>query len=167
MNTIVLDSDGLIKLTKAGCLEKILGAIDCFISKEVYVETVINGMKRFHEDAFRIDELVKDGKLKIEETRNNEMAWEILKESKLGKGEKSTLHLFFNKSALAIISDDRVFLNILHKNNIPFIIPTDMIVRLYELKIITMGESIEVLNMIKPYVNKHNYDRAKNNLEVQ
>ena len=42
MNTIVLDSDALIKLTKAGCLERILATIDCFISREVYEETVIN-----------------------------------------------------------------------------------------------------------------------------
>ena len=166
MNMIVLDSDALIKLTKAGCLGKILGTIDCFISNEVYEETVINGMKRFYEDAFQIDGLVREGKLKIEETRNNEMAQNILKGSKLGKGENSTLHLFFNMNASAIISDDRAFLNILHQNNIPFIIPTDLIVRLYELKIITMEEFMKALDMIKPYVSKHNYDRAKNSPEV-
>ncbi|KAF5410789.1 MAG: hypothetical protein C5S47_05850 [Candidatus Methanogasteraceae archaeon] len=166
MNTVVLDSDALIKLTKASCLGKILGAIDCFISGAVYEETVINGMKRFHEDAFRIDELVKEGKLKIEETRNNEVAQDILKGSALGKGEKSALHLFFNKNALAIVSDDNAFLNILRQNNIPFIIPTDLIVRLYELKIITMEEFMKALDMIKPYVSKHNYDRAKNSPEV-
>ena len=95
MNTIVLDSDALIKLTKAGCLEKILSTIDCFISNKVYEETVIDGMKRFYEDAFQIDKLVRTGKLKIEETRNNEMAQNILKGSKLGEGENSALHLFF------------------------------------------------------------------------
>ena len=95
MNTIVLDSDALIKLTKAGCLGKILGTIDCFISNKVYEETVIDGMKRFYEDAFQIDKLVRTGKLKIEETRNNEMAQNILKGSKLGEGENSALHLFF------------------------------------------------------------------------
>ncbi|MBE9593163.1 MAG: hypothetical protein IMF19_06755 [Proteobacteria bacterium] len=85
---------------------------------------------------------------------------------KLGKGESSTLHLFFNMNASAIISDDKAFLNILHQNNIPFIIPTDLIVRLYELKIITMEEFMKALDMIKPYVSKHNYDRAKNSPEV-
>jgi len=156
----------LIKLTKAGCLGKILGTIDCFISNKVYEETVINGIKRFYEDAFQIDRLVRTGKLKIEETRNNEMAQNILKGSKLGKGENSTMHLFFNMNASAIISDDKAFLNILHQNNIPFIIPTDLIVRLYELKIITMEEFMKALDMIKPYVRKHNYDRAKNSPEV-
>ena len=114
MNTIVLDSDALIKLTKAGCLGKILGTIDCFISNKVYEETVINGMKRFYEGAFQIDGLVREGKLKIEEIRNNEMAQNILEGSKLGKGESSTPHLFFNMNASAIISDDKAFLNILH-----------------------------------------------------
>lgn len=73
---------------------------------------------------------------------------------------------FFNKNASSIISDDRVFLNILHQNNVPFIIPTDVIVRLYELKIIMVEEFKEAMEMIKPYVSKHNYDKAKNNLEV-
>lgn len=166
MSVIVLDSDALIKLTKAGCLGKILSTIDCFISREVYEETVISGMKRCYEDAFLIDGLVRGGKLTIEETRNNEMAQNILKGSKLGKGENSTLHLFFNKNASAIISDDRAFLSILYQNNIPFIIPTDLIVRLYELKIVTIEESVRALEMIKPYVSRHNYDKAKNYLEA-
>ena len=74
--------------------------------------------------------------------------------------------IVFNMNASAIISDDKAFLNILHQNNIPFIIPTDLIVRLYELKIITMEEFMKALDMIKPYVSKHNYDRAKNSQEV-
>lgn len=166
MNVIVLDSDALIKLTKADCLEKILIAINCFISGEVYEETVISGMRRFYEDAFRIDGWVRGGRLTVEETVNNKIAQDILKGSKLGKGENSTLHLFFNKNASSIISDDRAFLNILHQNNVPFIIPTDLMVRLYELKIITIEEFKEALEMIKPYVSKHSYDKAKNTLEV-
>ena len=38
--------------------------------------------------------------------------------------------------------------------------------RLYELKIITIEESVGALEMIRPYVSKHNYDKAKNYLEV-
>ena len=76
-------------------------------------KTVISGMRRFYEDAFRIDGWVRGGKLTVEGTINNKIAQDILKGSKLGKGENSTLHLFFNKNASSIISDDRAFLNII------------------------------------------------------
>ena len=55
---ILLYSDALIKLTKAGCFGKILIAIDCFASRDVYEETVISGMKRCYEGAFLIDGLI-------------------------------------------------------------------------------------------------------------
>ncbi|RZN33277.1 MAG: hypothetical protein EF813_11180 [Methanosarcinales archaeon] len=100
MNVIVLDSDALIKLTEANCLEKILGALNCFISGDVCEEAVVSGVRRFYEDAFQIDRWVWGGKLTVEETVNNKIAQDVLKGSKLGKGESSTLHLFFNNECL-------------------------------------------------------------------
>ncbi len=165
MNKLVFDSDGIIKLTKTGCLKKVLQDFDCFITREVYEETVVKGKERFHEDAFLLDAFVNEGKLKMIETESNDAARFILSNSTVGQGESSTLHLFFNTDAKAIISDDRVFLNLLQRNNVRFIIPTDLIVRLYELKILTKNESKEALTMIKPMTNKNNFDKAMENLE--
>jgi predicted nucleic acid-binding protein len=123
-------------------------------------------MERLYEDAFQIEELVKKKKLKVEKVQNNNKAQSILVNSKVGKGETSTLYLFYNINAEAIISDDRIFLKILHQNNIPFIIPIDLIIRLNELKIISKKEAIDGLIEIKPYVNKNCYDNAKANLEA-
>jgi len=50
--------------------------------------------------------------------------------------------------------------------NMGYIIPTDLIVRLYELKVITKDESINFLDAIKVYVSGQNYDAARRNLEV-
>jgi len=111
-------------------------------------------------------ELVKKKMLIVEKVKNNNKVQSILENCKVGKGETSTLHLFFNINAKAIISDDRIFLKILHQNNIPFIIPIDLIIRLYELKIISKEEAIDALIEIKPYVNKNYYDNAKANLEA-
>lgn len=166
MTKIVFDSDGLIKLIKGGCYQELFEHFTCSISKEVYEETVIKGMERLYEDAFQIEELVKNKKLKVEKAKNNKHAQFILKYSDVGKGEASTLHLFFDTNAKAIISDDRVFLNLLQQNNVPFITPTDLIVRLYELKIISKEEAMEALTKIEPYVNKNSYNNAKANLEV-
>jgi len=166
MTKIIFDSDGLIKLVKAGCFQKLPKHFTCLISNEVYEETVLKGMERLYEDAFQIEELVKKKMLKVEKVKNNKKAQSILENSKVGKGETSTLHLFFNINAEAIISDDRVFLKILHLNNIPFIIPIDLIIRLYELKIISKEEAMDGLTEIKPYVNKNCYNNAKANLEA-
>lgn len=58
MKNLVFDSDGLIKLTKAGILEKVIGHFICSITKEVYDETVVKGLERFYDDAFQIDGLI-------------------------------------------------------------------------------------------------------------
>jgi len=165
MTKIVFDSDGLIKLVKAKCYEKLLKHFTCLISKEVYEETVLRGMERLYEDAFLIDELVKKKMLQVQKVRNNKKAQSILENCNLGKGETSTLYLFFNVEAKTIISDDRFFLNLLLQNNIPFITPTDLIVRLYELKIINKKDALSALSKIKPYVNKNSYNNAKTNME--
>ncbi len=73
-------------------------------------------MERLYEDAFQIEELVKKKMLMVEKVKNNKKAQSIIKNSRIGKGETSTLHLFFNIDAQAIISDDRIFLKILHQN---------------------------------------------------
>ena len=166
MNKIVLDSDGLIKFTKSGCLMKILNSFQCLITEEVYNETIIRGMERAHDDAYEINGLIKEGKLKVENIKNNKLVENMLKNRTFRVGECSTLHLFHNLDAKVIVTDDRAFLNLLDKNNISYIIPTDLIVRLYELKVITKDESINSLDAIKIYVSGPNYDAARRNLEV-
>lgn len=145
---------------------KILNSFQCTITEEVYDETVIRGMERAHGDAYEINGLIKKGKLKVENTKNNKSVENMLENRTFGAGECSTLHLFHNSDAKVIVTDDRAFLNLLDKNNIPYIIPTDLIVRLYELKVITKDESINSLDAIKVYVSGPNYDAARRNLEV-
>ena len=145
---------------------KILNSFQCSITEEVYDETVIRGMERAHDDAYEINELVKEGKLKVENIKNNKLVENMFENRTFGVGECSTLHLFHNSDAKVIVTDDRAFLNLLDRNNISYIIPTDLIVRLYELKVITKDESINFLDAIKVYVSGQNYDAARRNLEV-
>ena len=166
MNTIVSDSDGLIKLMKSGCLINILTSFECSITEDVFNETVVQGMERLYEDAYGINKLIEQSKLKVEKIIDNKYAKKILADKTFGAGECSTLHLYLNSGAKAIITDDRAFLNLLDKSEIPFIIPTDLIVRLYELKVISKDESIKALDRIKEYVSVHNYNTAIRNLEV-
>ena len=164
MKNIVFDSDGLIKLTKAGILEKVIEHFICSITKEVYDETVVKGMERFYDDAYQIDGLIKKGKIMVKNIENSKKATNILKGSSLGRGETSSLHLYFSLNAEAIISDDRAFLCVLQQNNVAFITPADFIVRSFELRILSKDESLNALDMIEPYIC--NYEKAKSDLEV-
>ena len=164
MKNIVFDSDGLIKLTKAGIHEKVVEYFICSITKEVYDETVVKGMERFYDDAFQIDGLIKKGKIMVKNIENNKKASNILKGSSLGRGETSSLHLYFNLNAEAIISDDRAFLSVLQQNNVAFITPADLIVRSFELKMLSKDESLNALDMIEPYICNH--EKAKSDMEV-
>ena len=164
MKNIVFDSDGLIKLIKAGILEKVIEYFICSITKEVYDETVVKGMERFYDDAFQIDGLIKKGKIMVKNIENSEKATNILKGSSLGRGETSSLHLYFNLNAEAIISDDRAFLSVLQQNNVAFITPADLIVRSFELRILSKDESLNALDMIEPYICNH--EKAKSDMEV-
>lgn len=42
---VVLDSDGLIKLAKAGVLDVMVGTWECLVPRAVYVETVERGVQ--------------------------------------------------------------------------------------------------------------------------
>jgi len=84
----------------------------------------------------------------------------------LGKGEISTLHLYFQVKANAIVSDDRAFLNVLHAYDIPFIIPSDLIVWMALTDAVPVKKAIAGLDRIELYIKESNYLRAKNKLEV-
>jgi len=166
MIIFVLDSDGLIKLVKASIIEALLKDFSCFISKEVYEEVVMEGKKRLYEDSFAIESLVGKKMLKVKEIKKDKKASKILKDIfELGKGERSTLYLFFNLKADAIISDDNAFLKVLKANKIPFIIPSDIISRLVELKLINKELGIKALNAIEHYIRRENYSMAKKVVE--
>lgn len=167
MTKLVFDSDGLIKLTKSRIIKKVLGNFDCYVSEEVNGECVIEGKDRLYEDAFQIDSFIRENKLKVMKVKTDPMVKKMLRDEKyLGNGEKSTLHLFFNIKGKAIITDDQAFLNLLHRNNIPFIIPTDLISRLVELRILEKRDAISALEKIRPLVKESNYLIAKKKVEV-
>jgi hypothetical protein len=59
--TVVLDSDALIKLGKAGLLSAAVRAWRCVVPEEVYTETVVRGLQEAHPDAEAIAALLGQG----------------------------------------------------------------------------------------------------------
>ncbi|MEK9149708.1 MAG: hypothetical protein AAB267_06650 [Candidatus Desantisbacteria bacterium] len=135
------------------------------IPKEVFKETISQGKSELYEDAFKLEEEIK-GRINIYEPTESFMADKIAEGKSLGKGEKEVLHLFFDKKADAIISDDRSFLNLLEDAEIPFFNPANAIVELTKRGKIKKEEGLNALDRIKGLIRKDVYEKAKKEVEI-
>ena len=158
MIVFVLDSDGLIKLTKAGVIEDLAKYRKCIITQEVFNEAVKRGKEGLYEDAYVIEDLINRRLLTIKKVKSTELP-------ELGKGEASSLEIFKKGKYNAIITDDRKFLKVMEEQNIPFMMPSDVIVRLLKRRKITAKKALEALEKIKPFIRKDVYEKAKSEVD--
>lgn len=155
MGKIILDSDGLIKLQKAGLLELLASRCDCIIPEAVYKESVVEGKKGLYEDAFLIEEIVHEKIDRIEIDKPTDEMEEIDKDKirSLGEGEKEVFRLYVQEEADAVVSDDRAFLNMLDRSeNIEYFTPCNVIQIMYRKEIITKKEALTCMDKIKELV---------------
>ncbi len=152
MSVLVFDADGLIKLVRSGLFPRLKQT--CFISQEVFEETVVEGKKRLYPDALIIEELIRNKLLHVRQTKP------ISPVAGLGKGELSALALCTDEDADAIVSDDQRFLHHLHELRIPFLVPTECVVSLAQARMITVQEGKDALIKLKAFVKKENYESA-------
>ena len=158
MIVFVLDSDGLIKLTKASVIEEIAKYRKCVITQEVFDEVVKSGKEGFYEDAYVVEDLINRKLLTIKRIKFAGL-------DGLGKGEASLLEICKKMKYSAIITDDRKFLKILEDQNIQFIMPSDVIVHLLKRRKITRKKALEALEKIKPFTRREIYEKAKGEVD--
>lgn len=154
MYKFVLDADGMIKLAKAGVLEKLAESAVCIVPRQVYDE-VMRGKEKMHKDAIITESLANQSKIKIVEHGKTEFAG-------AGAGESAALAVFRKEKAGSIISDDLRFLAQLEKENIQFTTPANAVVWLAKSSKITKEEALDSLEKLKEFVRKEAYERAKN-----
>ncbi len=154
MAKFVLDSDALIKITKSNLLNIFTKEYTCLITQEVYNECVVKGKDRAYEDAFIIEEAIKNKQVKIKK----------VKVSKDATGELSSLELV-KKERGVIVSDDRKFISVLEEQEIRFLVPTDIINLLYQSKKIDKKTALKSLDKIKDIITEHDYKYTKENLK--
>lgn len=163
MGKIVLDSDGLIKLQKAGVLQALASRCECIIPEAVYEESVEDGKKGLYEDAFLIEEIVEEEMMRIKVSDRNDELEKIDEEklSSLGKGEKEVFQLHFQEEVDAIVSDDRAFLNTLDRfSDVEYFTPCNTIYIMYKKGIISKKGSLKGLNQIKGLVRTEVYKKV-------
>lgn len=152
MFKFVLDADGAIKLAKADSLESLCLFADCYLPTQAFTE-ILKGKEKMFEDAFIIERLVKENKIKVLHALGVQKRF-------LGGGETMALALFRKLGADAIISDDRRFLSLCEQEKVPFLIPTDAIVFLAVKKAFSKTDAINCLSKIRHLVREENYISA-------
>jgi len=159
MYKLLLDSDALIKLTHSEMLYKLCKIFNCLITNEVREETVQEGKKRFYPDALAIEKLIENNFVKIKCPKRK-----LRIKEDFGKGEKSVLELYRSTRNSIIITDDSKFISYLEKENIPFFIPSDLIVLLKGLNEINLKESLYFLGKMRVFIKEDVYNETKKEL---
>lgn len=160
MYKLLADSDALIKISKAGFLEKVAANFEVMITEEVYGETVTQGRKGFYEDADEIDDLVKDGKIaviKVEVYKNKPRP-----QQSFGLGEASIFQAY--KKGRLIVTDDLSFSLYLKKEGIQSVSSAHMLLLCFKNKKISKNEAYIHLERLKPFIRKGIYENVKNDL---
>jgi hypothetical protein len=166
VSKFVVDADGLIKMGKSGLWGALVGSHEVLVPETVYEEAVVRGKRELYEDAFELERLLEDEGVPIVRSDPEPQAGRLLEGvTSLGAGERSTLRLYFAEGADAILSDDRVFLNFLSRNSVPFGTPVNVVVGLAKSGRVSRKEGLEALEKMSGFVRADVYERAKAELE--
>ena len=143
-----------------------VGSHEVLVPETVYEEAVVRGKRELYEDAFELERLLEDEGVPIVRSDPEPQEDRLLEGvTSLGAGERSTLRLYFAEGADAILSDDRVFLNFLSRNSVPFGTPVNVVVGLAKSGRVSRKEGLEALEKMSGFVRADVYERAKAELE--
>jgi hypothetical protein len=144
---VAMDSDCLIKLTKAGLKEKVCAAWAVSIPSLVEQETVKRAPHR--PDAVRIGENITAGHLEVRNAGNGHL-----------KGEDEVLTLFKGGGFDAVASDDGRFIRRLRGLGIPFAVPVVIIVCLRQENSMTDTQARDALTALRPHISADEHATA-------
>lgn len=162
---VVMDSDSLIKLTRAKAKEIVVKNIDIYIPPKVFEETVTIPKKEGFPDAFLIEENLDKGFVNIKTYKEDQHIEEMVNDLGMGYGESDVFRLYRSGGFDAISSDDRRFLIIVDALDIPYLTPTALIIYLFNEKILTKDDARLYLNNLKEMVSDEEYYLAIREVE--
>ena len=161
MMRLIFDSDGLIKLNRAGVLGRVIQSFVCLVPQSVYDEVVIEGKARRYPDAEVIEVALDGGAEVVPHAGRREP------NLGLGAGEISILSLLPQMPEAIIISDDRRFLTILSAEQVPFLTPVDLLVVMAKQGFLTEDEAREALERLRPSIRTKAYLEAQTDLGLE
>lgn len=138
-----MDSDCLIKFTKAGLKELIVENYEVFIPSAVKFEVVEVGKIHGHTDALIVGENITRKLIRVVETKNTL------------SGDDALIQNFEISKCQAVATDDKKLTQILKSRAIPYILPAVMIYHLCQEKMILVAKAKKHLNRLKPYISEN------------
>ena len=149
---IIMDSDCLIKLTKAEAKEVVVRHLDVYIPSSIKSETVDLGIKNNYPDALIIQENVLKGKLKVKKPK--------VKAIMFKGGEAEVYSLYIDGGFSGIASDDSKFLKKLETLKVNFLTPVSCIIYCHLNNGVSLKKTRELIENMKPYISVEEYSGA-------
>ncbi|MDW7726428.1 MAG: hypothetical protein SCH70_04840 [Candidatus Methanoperedens sp.] len=164
---LIFDSSSMILLAKAGVLEKLVAHREAVIPVLIYTEAVIRGKDKGREDAYRIESLIKSGKIKVQEP-NKSTCIEIRDLFGLHAGERDVLVLAKDMNIKCIVCDDKKAINAAKVLRFKFTTALNIIVAMCLKSEITKSEAEEMIDNLDEFgwYNNRIIKKARQDLNV-
>jgi len=152
-----MDSDCLVKLTKAGAKEHIVSAMTVHIPDLVKRETIDEVRGRDYQDAVIIEENINKGLIDVVIQHQNK----IHSTMPVLKGESEVMSIYLKGGYDAVASDDRRFLRKLETANIPYLTAAACIIYLYQNKRCGKMAVMRLLEAVQHFISHDEYTIAR------
>ena len=156
-----MDSDCLIKLTKARAKGDIAMCISVTIPEIVKREVVDEGKASGYPDPLEIEKNIKTGKISMKPVHETPEIRDTAETLRLKGGEADVYSLFQKGEFTAIASDDQKFIRKMEEIEIPCITPTALIIYALKKGAISKERALELLEHIKSMVSNEEYILSK------
>jgi len=161
----IMDSDSLIKLTKAKAKETVLKNIEAYIPPKVFEEVVKIPKEEGYPDAFIIEENLKKGLLAIGEFKEDPHVEEMITRLGMGAGEADVFRLYKSGGFNVISSDDGRFLKIIDALDVPYMTPSALIIYLLNKRMLSRADAKTYINNLREMVSDEEYYLAIREVE--
>ena len=162
---VIMDSDSVIKLTKAKAKEIVLKNVEAYIPPKVVEETIEVPKEEGYADAFLIEENLKKGLLEVGKIEENEEVEEMIKLLRIKGEESDVFRLYRSGDFDAVSSDDGKFLDILDALDIQYITPSALIVYLFKKKVLSREDTKSYIANLKEMISDEEYYLAIKGVE--
>ncbi len=160
---LVMDSDALIKGTKVSLKEVLCSRTEVLVSQEVEREVVSEGLAGGYADALPVQTNIREGRIQVQAGRGTPSN---LRELPIDAGELSTLSLYLEAEADAIVSDDARFLRTLDELRIPYATLGSLLVLARRRGWLDSSESGDILQELRPLISDAEYHLTSQALEA-
>lgn len=149
-----MDSDALIKLTKAGAKEAVAAAMELWIPPTVQREAVEEGRRMGQRDALQIEANIATKRVHVVVLRKRIASPEV---ALFSGGEQEVVSAFRRGGFDAIVSDDQRVLSRLEGLQVPFLTPGAVLVMLALRRRIEARQATAFLEALRPWISPDEY----------